>query len=39
MNQDEAMNVLGVMGKPHAQGRLARVAHLMRGPWLRGGSR
>ena len=25
-------------GKTHAQGRLARVAHLMRGPWLRGGS-
>ena len=25
-------------GKTHAQGRLARVGHLMRGPWLRGGS-
>ena len=24
-------------GKTHAQGRLARVGHLMRGPWLRGG--
>ena len=26
---------LVVMGKTHAQGRLARVAHLMRGPWFR----
>ena len=25
-------------GKTHAQGRVARVGHLMRGPWLRGGS-
>ena len=24
-------------GKTHAQGRLARVGHLMQGPWLRGG--